>query len=150
MPTGPAKAGTPARKAQLLAIKHLIAQNRLNDDSATEVYNFVSAKKIRKVRVTDSQTKQLANGELALIRNPQDSFDFVILPIDIAKEIAQTETNVMLVLNDGSLPEDEVSEIEIAAQSEVVSVQPESSQLASREKSSNDSAAEKENTEQQS
>ena len=92
----------------------------------------------------------MANGELALIRNPQDSFDFVILPIDIAKEIAQTETNVMLVLNDGSLPEDEVSEIEIAAQSEVVSVQPESSQLASREKSSNDSAAEKENTEQQS
>lgn len=98
-PKKAAKSGTAARKAQLTSIKYLIKKHRMNTEAADQDYNFVSSNKIRKVRVTVAQSKALANGKLVLLRNPQDSFDYPILPIPIALEIAETERHVILVWN---------------------------------------------------
>jgi len=88
------------RREDLARIRQLLGKHRKNDPNAELPYNFQSGKVIRKVRVTEQQQKQLGAGRLGIIRNPQDEFDFVLLPREIALKIGAIEQRALVVLYD--------------------------------------------------
>ncbi len=69
------------KKAARAEARRLIDAKRQNDPTAELRFNFSpDGKKIRFVRVTAQQQKQLASGELGICRNDRDGFDYPILP----------------------------------------------------------------------
>lgn len=88
------------RRDELARIRQLISQHRQNDADAELPYNFQSGKVVRKVRVTAQQQKQLGAGRLGIIRNPQDEFDFVLLPRDAVLKISAIEARSLVLLYD--------------------------------------------------
>ena len=88
------------RRENLARIRQMISKHRKNDPDAELPYNFQSGKVIRKVRVTEQQQKQLGAGRLGIVRNPQDEFDFVLLPREIALKIGAIEQRALVILYD--------------------------------------------------
>ncbi|MCB1809716.1 MAG: DUF2058 domain-containing protein [Candidatus Competibacteraceae bacterium] len=95
------------RREELARIRQLLSKHRKNDPNAELPYNFQSGKVIRKVRVTAQQQKQLGAGRLGIVRNPQDEFDFALLPREIALKIGEIEQRALVVLYDEGAPDEE-------------------------------------------
>ena len=97
------------RREDLARIRQLLLVHRQNDAEAEQRYNFQAGKKIRSLRVTDQQQRQLAMGRLGIIRNPQDEFDFVIVPRATAQTLAKIDEKIVVQLLEEShqLEEDE-------------------------------------------
>lgn len=78
------------RRAELARIRQLLAAHRQNQGKADVYYNFVAPdhRFIRYVRVTPPQQKQLARGQLGIVSNDDNEFDFVLLPREIVLTIS--------------------------------------------------------------
>ena len=88
------------RREDLARIRQLLSKHRQNHPDAELPYNFQAGKMIRKVRVTEQQQRQLSAGRLGIVRNPQDEFDFVLLPREVALKIAGIEQRALVLLYD--------------------------------------------------
>jgi uncharacterized protein YaiL (DUF2058 family) len=81
-------------------IRQLMASHRANDAKAEILYNFlVTEKTIDYVRVTPQQQRLLALGRIAVARNPDNPFDFPLLPRDTAAKIAESNKELILLLH---------------------------------------------------
>lgn len=100
------------RREQLASIRQLLIQHRQNKADAELAYNFQAGKVVRKVRVTEQQKQQLGAGRLGIVRNPQDEFDFVLLPRPVALKIAAIEERALVLLYDEGSEEDDWGDIE--------------------------------------
>lgn len=80
------------KKALRIEARRIIDEKRVNDKSALDTFNFSSdGKKIRYVKVTEQQRKQLGTGELAICRNDRDGFDYPLLPRINAERLVEIE-----------------------------------------------------------
>lgn len=88
------------RKAILAQVRQILEQHRQNDDKAELLFNFQAGKKIRRVRVTLDQQRQLAMGKLGIARNPHDPFDYPIVPRAVALKLQKLgDEEFIAVLN---------------------------------------------------
>lgn len=98
------------RRENAARIRQLIRQHRGNDPRAVTPYHFTAGRVVRRVRVTDAQQRDLACGRLGIVRNPQDEFDFPIVPRKTAQALAEIDPALVLLLLDetaGPAPEDD-------------------------------------------
>lgn len=96
------------RKANRAAILDLLGKHRTNEKDASQVYNFQDGRYIRRVNVTDQQLFLIAYGQVGIVRNPKDVFDYPIVPRDIALKIASLDASCVVVLhNENEGPADE-------------------------------------------
>lgn len=80
------------RKAFRVEARRIIDEKRVNQENATDQFNFSSdGKKIRYVSVTAEQRKLLGKGLLAICRNDRDGFDYPLIPADNAKRLLEIE-----------------------------------------------------------
>jgi uncharacterized protein YaiL (DUF2058 family) len=97
-------------------VRQLIASQRVNDPNGETLYNFlVTETAIDYVRVTPQQQKLLALGRIAIARNPDNPFDFPLLPRETAAKIADSDTAMILLLHPETdhLQPDRVSETDV-------------------------------------
>jgi len=90
-------------KAITAQIKQLINVNCVARDGGELAYQFTDGSKIKKLYVTNTQQKQLVNGQLAIVK-----FEGVysMVPAPVAEKISQRDSAYVLVLNqDGSQDE---------------------------------------------
>lgn len=88
------------RRAILAQVRQILEQHRQNDDKADLLFNFQAGKKIRRVRVTPDQQRQLAMGRLGIARNPHDPFDYPIVPRTAALKLQKLgDEEFIAVLN---------------------------------------------------
>ncbi len=87
------------RKALLAQVRQILQHHRQNDSDAESLFNFQAGKKIRRVRVTPDQQRQLAMGRLGIARNPHDPFDYPIVPRAAAVKLAALGDEFIAVLN---------------------------------------------------
>tara|TARA_B110000444_G_C18702314_1_gene529561 strand:+ start:449 stop:994 length:546 start_codon:yes stop_codon:yes gene_type:complete len=95
------------KKAIQAQIKQLIEVNRIERKDGETAYQFVDAKKIKKLYITKELQEQLSKGRIAVVKLG-DQFELV--PTPVAKKIAQRDDSIVLVLH--------VGEVEIAGESE--------------------------------
>ena len=94
------------RRENAARIRQMVGANRVNDPDAEVRYNFSAGKVVRSLRVTERQQRQLALGRLAIVRNPQDEFDFPLVPRKTAEAMAEVDPKLVLLMYD------ETSELE--------------------------------------
>ena len=87
------------RKALLARVRQMLTQHRQNHPDAELLFNFQFGKKIRRVRVTAEQQRQLAMGRLGVARNPHDAFDYPLVPRAVALKLAALGDEFMAVLH---------------------------------------------------
>lgn len=88
------------RREAAARVRQLIASHRVNDPNGEVLYNFLVTKKtIDYVRVTSQQQRLLALGRIAIARNPDNSFDFPLLPREIAAKLAESDPDSILSLH---------------------------------------------------
>lgn len=88
------------RREAAARVRQLIASHRVNDPNAEILYHFlVTEKTIDYVRVTPHQQRLLALGRIAIARNPDNSFDFPLLPRETAARIAESDAESILLLH---------------------------------------------------
>ena len=86
----------------------MLKDRRLNDPQAEIPYNFSAGKVVRRVRVTLGQQRELAQGKLGIVRNPNDEFDFPIVPRQTAETLAAIDPRLVVLLYDlNSKPDDD-------------------------------------------
>lgn len=104
------------RREATARVRQLIASHRINDPNAEVLYNFlVTEKTIDYVRVTPQQQRLLALGRIAIARNPDNPFDFPLLPRETAAKISQSDGESILLLHPETdhLEPDSVNETEV-------------------------------------
>ena len=87
------------RKANRATILDLLGKHRTNEKNANQVYNFQDGRYIRRVNVTDQQLFLITYGQVGIVRNPKDVFDYPIVPREIALKIAQLDERSVVVLH---------------------------------------------------
>ena len=83
-------------------IKQLIGQNQMKQDGRGEPYNFVDGVKIKRIFVARDISEQISCGKAAIVRS---STGYAVVPRNIAEQISNRDTSIVLVLHDGK-PED--------------------------------------------
>ncbi|MBK1632015.1 nucleoprotein/polynucleotide-associated enzyme [Thiohalocapsa halophila] len=84
------------RKAELVALWHLVRDNRLSRDGGDVAYNFTDGSALKRLYVTADQQKAIAGGELAIVRH--DDF-YEIVPAMVAERTEQTDPAILVVWN---------------------------------------------------
>lgn len=97
------------RRAELARVRQLLAAHRQNEPKAEIQYNFLAPDKrfIRYVRVTPPQQKQLARGQLGIVSNDENEFDFVLVSRDTVLAIAAAHPERVLLLHEPSSGNDD-------------------------------------------
>lgn len=68
------------RQANLARVSQLVEAHRLNDARAEDRYNFPDGRFVRSVRVTAAQRRQIALGQIGIVRMDAKNFDFALVP----------------------------------------------------------------------
>lgn len=68
------------RQADLARARQIVDAHRLNDPKAEDRYNFPDGRFVRSVRVTAAQRRQIALGQIGIVRMDAKSFDFALVP----------------------------------------------------------------------
>jgi len=80
--------------------RQLMDGQRQNDAKAEIYYNFLADERIiRYIRVTPQQQKQLAMGRLGIARNPDNEFDYPLLPKETVLKLAEIDSAYVVVLH---------------------------------------------------
>ena len=89
-------------RRELAARAHqLIDSHRLNESDAEILYNFLDSDGhwIRAIRVTPTQRKGLAMGQLSIVRGDRHEFDFALVPRETAIKLEEFTPERVLVLH---------------------------------------------------
>lgn len=87
------------RKAIAAQIRQLVQTHRLERRQGEIDYQFVDAKKIKKILVTSAQQDQLARGRIAIARFGES---YELVPANIAEKIRQRDEATVVLLNSAS------------------------------------------------
>ena len=100
----PPAAGKAEKKAKAAQIKQLIEGTRLPKLESDDYYNFVDAKKVKRIAVNDLIRDKLSRGSLAIV-----SYDgrYEIVPRDAAVKIQERDPRRVVLLNVQSQEPDE-------------------------------------------
>jgi uncharacterized protein YaiL (DUF2058 family) len=80
--------------------RQLMENQRQNDSKAEICYNFLADERmIRYIRVTPQQQKQLAMGRLGIARNPENEYDYPLIPRETAVKLADIDSAYIIVLH---------------------------------------------------
>ncbi len=92
----PPAAGKAEKKAKAAQIKQLIEGTRLPKLESDDYYNFVDAKKVKRIAVNDLIRDKLSRGSLAIV-----SYDgrYEIVPRDAAVKIQERDPRRVVLLN---------------------------------------------------
>ncbi len=87
------------RKALQAQIAQLISVNAIDRKAGDVAYQFVDAKKIKKIHVTPEQQAQLTRGQIAIVTLAER---YELVPAVVAEKIAQRDSARVLLMHDKS------------------------------------------------
>lgn len=86
-----------AREKEIQAqIKQLIEVNKLENFAGELDYNFTDGSAVKKLSVSETVQKQLANGRLSIVRLADD---YVLVPSKVADKIAERDESILVAQN---------------------------------------------------
>jgi uncharacterized protein YaiL (DUF2058 family) len=89
------------KKALTAQIRQLVEQHRLPKEEGESPYNFVDGGKVKRLYLSDSIRRRLAQGQLAIIRLDQG---YELVPLETAEKIKARDADFVVVLNDAPTP----------------------------------------------
>ncbi|MDP1541354.1 MAG: DUF2058 domain-containing protein [Moraxellaceae bacterium] len=90
-----------AEKALQAQVKQMIETHRIDRASGQIAYQYTADKKVKKLRVTADQQRQLIAGQIAIVRWQQSSNELhELVPAVVAEKIRQRNATAVLVLNE--------------------------------------------------
>lgn len=91
------------RRAVAAEVEDLIRTHRVQTDRGDLTYNFADGQVVKRVSVTPDQRRQLANGQLAVVR---DGAGYALVPVEIAQRIRARDEACIVLLNQPDARED--------------------------------------------
>ncbi len=93
------------RQADLARARQLIDHHRLTTEGGDVRYNFVlNGRYIRSIQVTPQQRRQLAAGQIGIVRGVDDEHDDALLPRAAINKLMAFDPDRILLLHPVSLP----------------------------------------------
>ena len=92
------------RKAIAAQVRQLVEMNRQSRDDADIDYSFTDGTLIKRIAVTGTQLKQLANGRLCIIRLDEQ---YELIPTLVAEKIQQRDEHTQILSNPATETPDE-------------------------------------------
>jgi len=92
------------RKAVAAEIAELVRAHRVSRDGGEVPYNFADGKLVKRIYVTETQRRQLAGGQLAVVRQGE-GYDLV--PLDVAEKIRARDGAGLVLLNQPKAEEEQ-------------------------------------------
>lgn len=87
-------------KAIKAQIKQLIEVNRIDRKGGETAYQFIDAKKVKKLYITEELQEQLIKGKIAVVKLGEG---YELVPTPVAEKIAQRDETIVLVLHVGEI-----------------------------------------------
>jgi len=81
-------------------IKQLIEVNRIDRTGGQTAYQFVDAKKVKKLYINEELQEQLIKGRIAVVKLGEG---YELVPTPVAEKIAQRDETIILVLHVGEI-----------------------------------------------
>ena len=83
------------QKAIQAQIKQLIEMNMIQHYAGEVIYNFTDGSAVKQLKVNDKVQRQLANGQLCIVRFEQD---YAVLPSVVSDKIALRDDTVLVAM----------------------------------------------------